>query len=72
MDEKRITDNEMSDKVGSIIDEVLIVGKKAARSIFDLMVERTAQTAGDLVDKKVETLKDKLSERESNDQEENN
>ena len=60
MEEKRLSDKEMSNQVGDIIDEVVKSGKKIARSFFDLMVERTAQSANDLVDKKVDGLKDKM------------
>ena len=62
MEEKRLSDKEMSNQVGDIIDEVVKSGKKIARSFFDLMVERTAQSANDLVDKKVDGLKGKLKE----------
>ena len=70
MEEKRLSDKEMSNQVGDIIDEVVKTSKKIARSFFDLMVERTAQSANDLVDKKVDGLKDKL--KGSNDQKTNN
>ena len=60
MEEKRLSDKEMSNQVGDIIDEVVKSGKKIARSFFDLMVERTAQSANDLLDKKVDGLKDKM------------
>jgi len=62
MEEKRLSDKEMSNQVGDIIDEVVKSGKKIVRSFFDLMVERTAQSANDLVDKKVDGLKGKLED----------
>lgn len=60
MEEKRLSDKEMSNQVGVIIDEVVKSGKKVVRSFFNLMVERTAQSANDLVDKKVDGLKEKM------------
>jgi len=62
MEKKRLTDKDMSKELGGIIDEVVVQGKKAVRSLFDLMVERTAQTANDIVDKRVDGLKQKINE----------
>ncbi len=73
MDEKqRLTDKDMSARVGMIIDELMSSGKKAARSVLDLMVERTAQTADAMVDKKVDKIKQKLNERDCDDEEKDN
>lgn len=69
--EKRLSDEEMSNQVGTIIDEVVKSGKKAVRSLFNLMVERTAQTAENLVDKGVDDIKQKINERESDGQDKN-
>lgn len=63
--EKRLSDKEMSNQVVTIIDEVVKNGKKAVRSLFNLMIERTAQTAEDLVDKGIDDIKQKINERES-------
>ncbi len=65
--EKRLSDKEMSNQIVTIIDEVVKNGKKAIRSLFNLMVERTAQTAEDLLDKGVDDIKQKINERESDD-----
>ncbi len=72
MEEKRLTDEKMSKEVGGIIEQLVISGKKAARGFFDLMVQRTAQSASDLVDKKVNDLTDKIKERDSNDEKKKN
>ncbi len=73
MDEKqRLTDEKMSTQVGTIIDDLISSGKKAARSVLDLMVERTAQTADDIVDKKVDKIKQKLNERDCDDEKKDN
>lgn len=63
--EKRLNDEEMSNQIVTIIDEVVKNGKKAVRSLFNLMVERTAQTTEDLVDKGIDDIKQKINERES-------
>ena len=63
--EKRLSDEEMSNQIVTIIDEVVKNGKKAVRSLFNLMVERTAQTAEDVVDKGIDDIKQKINERES-------
>jgi len=55
-----VKDEELQEKVGNIIDELVVAVKKTSRQIFDLMVERTADTADELVDKGVETLKKKI------------
>ena len=68
MEEKRLSDKEMSNQVGTIIDDVVKNGKKAVRSLFNLMVERTAQTAENLIDKSVNNIKQKIHERESDGQ----
>jgi len=65
MEKKRLTDKDMSKELGGIIDEVVVQGKKAVRSLFDLMVERTAQTANDIVDKRVDGLKQKINESDT-------
>jgi len=68
MEEKRLSDKEMSNQVETIIDDLVSNGKKAVRSFFNLMVNRTAQTAEDLVDKGIGNLKQKINERESDGQ----
>ncbi len=68
MEEKQLSDKEMSNQVKTIIDELVKNGKKTVRSFFNLMVERTAQTAENLVDKGVDNLKQKINERESDGQ----
>jgi len=68
MEEKRLNDKEISDRVKTIIDELVKNGKKTIRSFYNLMVERTAQKAEDLVDKGVNDLKQKINERESDGQ----
>jgi len=72
MEEKRLSDKQMSNEVKTIIDDVVNTGKKAVRSFFNLMVERTAQTANDLVDKKVDCIKHKINKKEIDDEESNN
>ena len=71
MEEKRITDKQMSSEVKTILDEIVTTGKKAARSFLNLMVERTSQTANDLVDKKVDCLKQKINEKDTDEKKSN-
>ena len=68
MEEKRLSDKEMSNQVETIIDDLVNNGKKAVRSFFNLMVNRTAQKTEDLVDKGIGNLKQKINERESDGQ----
>lgn len=68
MEKKRLSNEEMSDQVGTLIDDVVKCCKDAVKSFFSLMVERTEQTASDLVDKGVDNLKEKIIEREPDDQ----
>ena len=69
MEEKQLNDKEMSDQVETIIDEVVKSGKEAVGSFFNLMVKKTTQTASELVDKGVDGIKQKISEREPDEQE---
>jgi len=64
---QKITNEQITGQVGSIIDELASAGKKAIRSFFNLMVERTADTAGDLADKGVDKLKQTIDKKVSND-----
>ncbi len=68
MEEKqKITDKQMSNQVGSIIDDLANAGKKAVRKFFNLMVERTSDTTDDLVDKGVDKIKHKIDKKGSDD-----
>lgn len=70
--ENKLTDEKITKEVGTIIDELAAAGKKAVGRFFNLMVERTADTASDLTDKGVEKLKQKIDEKVStNDQKKN-
>lgn len=65
MEKKRLDDKQISNEVSTIIDEFVTTSKKAVRAFFNLMVERTAQTAEDVVDKKIDKLKHKINERDT-------
>ena len=41
MEKKRLNNEEMSEQVGSLIDDVVKCCKEAVKSFFSLMVERT-------------------------------
>lgn len=64
---ERLTDEKITSEVGSILDDLAKAGKKAIRSFFNLMVERTADTASDFADKGVDSLKQKIDEKVSTD-----
>lgn len=66
MEDKKLTDKEMSKKVGTIVDELGSAGKKAIRSIFDVFVEKTAQTASEVFDKYKDKAVDKIDKGASN------
>jgi len=66
MEEKNLTDKEMSKKVGTIVDDLSSASKKAIRSIFDVFVERTAQTASEVFDKYKDKAIDKIDKGASN------
>ena len=66
MGEKKLTDKEMSKKVGTIVDDLSSASKKAIRSIFDVFVERTAQTASEVFDKYKDKAIDKIDKGASN------
>ncbi len=67
MEQKRVTDEQIVNQVGGIIDTLAEAGKKAVRQFFDLMVERTVDTANNLTDKGVDKLKQKIDETGSHD-----
>lgn len=60
MERSRLNDEQIKSRIGEIIDDLTIAVKKAARGVFDLMVEKTADSAEDLVDKGVDNLKHKI------------
>jgi len=60
MNEKNLTDKEMSKKVGGIVDDLGSATKKAIRSVFDIFVERTAHTASEVFDKYKDKAIDKI------------
>jgi hypothetical protein len=68
MEEKRLSEKEVSDRIGNVIDDVVQAIKKASKDVFNLMVETTAETASDLIDKKVGCLKQKIKEKEKNEE----
>ncbi len=65
MEKKRLSDEEMSNQVTTLIDNVVKCCKETVSSFFNLMVKRTEQTASDLVDKGVDNIKQKIEETES-------
>ncbi len=68
MEEKdKLTDDQMKSQISNVIDELASAGKQAIRSVFDLMVTRTADTASDLADKGVEKLKQTIDKKVEND-----
>lgn len=67
MEKEQVTDKQMGNQVGSIIESLAEAGKKAVRQFFELMVERTADTACNLTDQGVEKLKNKIDETGSHD-----
>jgi len=72
MEGKKLTDKEMSQKVGSVLDDLSNAGKKAIRSVFDIFVERTAQTASEVFDKYKDKAIDKIDKGASNAKENKN
>lgn len=72
MEEKKLTDKEMSKKVGTIVDDLSSASKKAIRSIFDVFVERTAQTASEVFDKYKDKAIDKIDKGASSAKENEN
>ena len=60
MEKQTVSDQQVQSKIGEIIDDLSVAVKKAARGVFDLMVERTADSAESLVDKGVDNLKQKI------------
>ena len=69
MEKEQVTDKQMATQVGGIIDSLAEAGKKAVGQFFNLMVERTADTASNLADKGVEKIKKKIDETGSHDKE---
>ncbi len=69
MEKKRLSDEELSNQVGTLIDNIVKCCKESVKSFFSIMVKRTEETASDLVDKGVDNLKQKINERESDGQE---
>ena len=63
----KLTDDQMKSQISNVIDELASAGKQAIRSVFDLMVTRTADTASDLADKGVEKLKQTIDKKVEND-----
>jgi len=71
MDKKRLTNDKMTEEFSSVIDDLIIAIKVSGRRVFDIMVEKTAQSTSDAVDKKVENLKIKIKRNKENDGKEN-
>jgi hypothetical protein len=67
MEKERLTDEKITSGVGTIIDDLAKAAKQAIGQFFNMMVERTADTASDLADKGVDKLKEKIGEKGSND-----
>lgn len=63
MDKRRLTDAEMNRKVDELITNAVNNGKKTTRSLIDILVEKTTQSVGEIFDKNVELLKQKLKKR---------
>lgn len=72
MEKKRLSDKEMTDQLNSVIDGLVESVKKASRQVFDLMVERTAQTTSEVVDEQVGRLKEKMKEKDYHEKEDPN
>jgi hypothetical protein len=68
MEEKRLSDKEKSERISNIIDDVIIAIKKASREVFNMMVEKTAEVGSDIIDEKVDTIKQKIKEKEKNEE----
>lgn len=68
MEKQNVNDEQVQRKIGEIIDDLSVAVKKAARGVFDLMVEKTADSAEELVDKGVDNLKQKIEKDVCNDQ----
>lgn len=60
MGKKRITDEKMTEEFSSVIDDLMSAIKVSARRVLNVLVEKTAQTTSDVVDEKVNLLKDKM------------
>jgi len=62
---KKLTNKEVKKQIKIIIDDIATTGKKSIRSLIKLMVERTANTADEIVDKGVDKKKIKIDKKES-------
>lgn len=63
----RIMDEQTQEKFAEILDELAGAVKKAGRAVFDLMVEKTADSAEDLVDKGVDNIKEMVKNENQKD-----
>ena len=67
MVDKKLSDKE---KIVEIIDGLVSSIKQAARQVFDVMVETTAKTTSEMLDKNVYKIKEKITKEETNDSDE--
>lgn len=67
MVDKKLSDKE---KIVEIIDGLVSSIKQAARQVFDVMVETTAKTTSEMLDKNVYKIKEKITKEEANDNDE--
>lgn len=63
MNKRRLTDEEMTKKVSELVDNIVNSGKENTRTLLELLVEKTAQTTGDIFDKSIEQFKQHLKKR---------
>lgn len=71
MGKQIVSDKEVQTKIGEILDDLAVAVKKAARGVFDLMVEKTANSAENVVDKGVDNLKQKIGKDVNDDEQKN-
>jgi hypothetical protein len=70
MGKQIVNDKEVQIKIGEILDDLAAAVKKAARGVFDLMVDKTANSAENVLDKGVDNLKQKIG-KDVNDEQKN-
>jgi len=60
-DNKRLTDEQLTEKACGVVDELTKAVKSASRDIFDALVERTKDVFSDVADKYAIKAKEKIS-----------
>jgi len=63
MEKKQITNEDINKKIDETIDNVIKTSRDNSRSLVDLIYEKTMQTIGDLFDKNIDQIKQKIKER---------